>query len=136
MSEALNFFLIEACKRLDASYDPPVTHSIDEVRPDIKLIKSINQKKRKPERYSRCGLVNLGASCFLNAVLLCLLSCPLPLPQKPEENSFMPMFCNLALEMRQQTGHSNASNIYYALSAQFRPGQLAPTHHRQNLCGD
>ena len=126
MSEALKKKLIEACKRLDASYDPPVTHSIDEVRSDIKLIKSINQKKRKPERYSRCGLVDLGASCFLNAVLQCLLSCPLPLPQKPEENSFMLMFCNLALEMRQQTGVLNASNIFYAFLATFVPVNKMP----------
>jgi len=151
---------------LDASYDPPVNHIIDEIRSDLKLIKSIHQKKRKTERIEkvrteevyaagereknrerkhaqkkrmkvrqthsaqinvnasqRCGLVNLGASCFLNAVLQCLLSCPLPLPQEPEENSFTLMFCNLALEMRQQTGVLNASSIYYALPGHFRPGQ-------------
>ena len=50
MSEALKKQLIEECKRLDASYDPPVNHSIDEIRSDLKLIKSIHQKKRKTER--------------------------------------------------------------------------------------
>ena len=107
MSEALKKKLIEECKRLDASYNPPLNHSIDEVRSDFKLIKSVHEKKRKREvlieeykrldasynpplnhsfnnirsdlklinlqkrkkMHSRCGLVNLGASCFLNAVL-------------------------------------------------------------------
>ena len=39
--------LIEECKRLDASYNPPLNHSIDEVRSDFKLIKSVHEKKRK-----------------------------------------------------------------------------------------
>ena len=53
MSEALKKQLIEECKRLDASYDPPVNHSIDEIRSDLKLIKSIHQKKRKTERIEK-----------------------------------------------------------------------------------
>ena len=53
LSEALKKQLIEECKRLDASYDPPVNHSIDEVRSDLKLIKSIHQKKRKTERIEK-----------------------------------------------------------------------------------
>ena len=107
MSEALKKKLIEECKRLDASYNPPLNHSIDEVRSDSKLIKSVYEEKRKREvlieeykrldasynpplnhsfnnirsdlklinlqkrkkKHSRCGLVNLGAPCFLNAVL-------------------------------------------------------------------
>ena len=53
LSEALKKQLIEECKRLDASYDPPVNHSIDEIRSDLKLIKSIHQKKRKTERIEK-----------------------------------------------------------------------------------
>ena len=49
MSEALKEELIEKCKRLDASYSPPLNHSIDEVRSDSKLIKSVHEEKRKRE---------------------------------------------------------------------------------------
>ena len=49
MSEALKKELIEECKRLDASYNPPLNHSIDEVRSDSKLIKSVHEEKRKRE---------------------------------------------------------------------------------------
>ena len=50
MSEALKKELIEECKRLDASYNQPLNHSIDEIRSDLKLIKSVqcvHEKKRK-----------------------------------------------------------------------------------------
>ena len=46
MSEALKKELIEECKRLDASYNPPLNHSTDEVRSDFKLIKSVHEEKR------------------------------------------------------------------------------------------
>ena len=49
MSEALKKELIEECKRLVASYNPPLNHSIDEIRSDFKLIKSVHEKKRKRE---------------------------------------------------------------------------------------
>ena len=47
MSEALKKELIEECKRLDASFNPPLNHNIDEVRSDFKFIKSVHEKKRK-----------------------------------------------------------------------------------------
>jgi regulator of extracellular matrix RemA (YlzA/DUF370 family) len=49
MSEALKKKLIEECKRLDASYNPPLNHSINEIRSDSKLIKNVYEKKRKRE---------------------------------------------------------------------------------------
>ena len=74
---------------------------------------------------SRCGLLNLGAgtSCFLNAILQCLFSCPMPLPRETQEDSFVREFCALASRLRVQTGPLDASNIYYGLPEVYRPGQ-------------
>ena len=74
---------------------------------------------------SHCGLLNLGAgtSCFLNAILQCLFSCPLPLPRETQEGTFMRDFCALASRLRVQTDPLDASNIYYALPEVYRPGQ-------------